>query len=285
MLNGHILDRLPEIPSNSVDCIVMSPPYLWARHYDIPDMVWGGSADCAHEWRSVRYYHEGGGVHAKNRFIQGGEENAKLRRESRWRNDTYCVHCGGWLGQHGWERSAVQYIAHSKLYLRELYRILKPTGTLWLNIADSYYKKASQLVPQQMQICMSNIGWTIRKEIPWDKGGTRPKTDRPASTTESIILAVKAKNREPYYYDREAPYSQDAIWRFSSTGRAGHNAGFSLELPTRCITIGCPPGGVVLDPFAGSGTTAQAAALLGRSSIGIELNSKYCEATDGGTRF
>ena len=54
-----------------------------------------------------------------------------------------------------------------------------------------------------------------------------------------------------------------------------HFATFPPELPRRCILAGCPPGGVVLDPFAGSGTTLAVAFELGRDAIGIELNPLY----------
>jgi DNA modification methylase len=169
------------------------------------------------------------------------------------------------------EETVEEYIRHLSIVTAQILRSLRPTGSLWLNLGDSYHNKEAALVPERMAIALSEQGYTVRGVIIWDKGGRKPVADRPALTTESIIVAVKARGRGPYYYDKSAPYSQDKIWRISGTGRRGHNAGYNLELPKRCITIGCPPGGLVLDPFAGSGTTAEAAGLLGRQSIGIEL--------------
>lgn len=57
--------------------------------------------------------------------------------------------------------------------------------------------------------------------------------------------------------------------------KAAHFAVFPLDLPTKCITAGCKPGGVVLDPFSGAGTTALAAQRLGRRAIGIDINAEY----------
>jgi DNA modification methylase len=70
------------------------------------------------------------------------------------------------------------------------------------------------------------------------------------------------------------------VWAIPNTGyRGAHFATFPLALPTRCIAAGCKPGGAVLDPFCGSGTTGAAALDLGRTFIGIELNADYCALT------
>ena len=58
--------------------------------------------------------------------------------------------------------------------------------------------------------------------------------------------------------------------------KGGHFAAFPPKLAETCLLAGCPPGGVVLDPFLGSGTTAAVAKQLGRHYIGIELNPEYC---------
>ena len=62
-----------------------------------------------------------------------------------------------------------------------------------------------------------------------------------------------------------------------------HFATFPEEIPRRCISAGCPKGGIVLDPFAGSGTTGAVARGLGRSSISIELNPEYVKLIEGRT--
>jgi site-specific DNA-methyltransferase (cytosine-N4-specific) len=66
------------------------------------------------------------------------------------------------------------------------------------------------------------------------------------------------------------------VWTISQTPNPqAHFATFPTELPTRCIKAGCKPGGTVLDPFSGSGTTGEAARMLGRRYIGIDLNPAY----------
>jgi DNA modification methylase len=66
------------------------------------------------------------------------------------------------------------------------------------------------------------------------------------------------------------------VWNIATTPYSdAHFATFPLELPLRCIRIGCPEGGLVLDPFMGSGTVAQAAESIGRRWVGYELNPEY----------
>lgn len=68
------------------------------------------------------------------------------------------------------------------------------------------------------------------------------------------------------------------VWDIATQPFSGaHFAVFPTELPQRCILAGCQPGGTVLDPFSGSGTTGMVAQRLGRKYIGIDLNAKYLE--------
>ena len=68
-----------------------------------------------------------------------------------------------------------------------------------------------------------------------------------------------------------------AVWELEKAGyKGGHFAAFPPKLAETCILAGCPKGGVVLDPFFGSGTTGLAAKSLARHYIGIEINAEYC---------
>ena len=71
--------------------------------------------------------------------------------------------------------------------------------------------------------------------------------------------------------------SRRKIWQINTVPyRGGHFAAFPPKLAETCILAGCPVGGIVLDPFLGSGTTAAAAKSLSRRYIGIEINPEYC---------
>jgi DNA methylase len=67
------------------------------------------------------------------------------------------------------------------------------------------------------------------------------------------------------------------VWQLTPAHREGHPAPFPVELAARCIRLSTWPGEVVLDPFAGSGSTLLAARDLGRRAIGIERSERYCE--------
>ena len=82
------------------------------------------------------------------------------------------------------------------------------------------------------------------------------------------------------YTDADIPQLRNKrdVWQINTVPyRGGHFAAFPPKLAETCLLAGCPPGGVVLDPFLGSGTTAAVAKQLGRHYIGIELNPDYCK--------
>jgi DNA modification methylase len=75
------------------------------------------------------------------------------------------------------------------------------------------------------------------------------------------------------------------VWRIAGEGFTdAHFAVMPSEIVTKCIIAGCPAGGTVLDPFAGSGTTLKVAIEMGRKAIGIELNPQYVEMIEGRTK-
>ena len=88
------------------------------------------------------------------------------------------------------------------------------------------------------------------------------------------------------YADEDIPQLRNKrdVWQINTVPyRGGHFAAFPPKLAETCLLAGCPPGGVVLDPFLGSGTTAAVARQLGRHYIGIELNPEYCTLQRNGS--
>lgn len=257
----------------------------------------------------------------------------------------------GVAGQLGLESTPELYVASMVEVFREVRRVLKPDGTLWLNLGDSYAQtgfrsappglKPKDLVgiPWRVAFALQADGWYLRSDIIWSKPNPMPEsvTDRPTKAHEYLFLMSKS---ERYWYDHEAIkepaiYADEARYdpgtnglggddrktgtttrRFASDKQRGHSrrhAGFNdrwdqmtrteqcsnfrnkrsvwsiatqpypeahfATFPTKLvepsILAGCPTGGLVLDPFAGSGTVLAVAKQLGRQAVGIELNATY----------
>lgn len=199
-------------------------------------------------------------------------------------------------------------------------RILKDTGTLWVNIGDKYLNQQLIGLPWLLALTLQQNGWILRQDIIWHKpnaipaGGTAQNKCTPSH--EHIFLLTKQPSG--YFFNIEAikekatgkrgggsvfggkKYSEDMnrkyesnpyhptgyrckrdVWSIPTQPYPGaHIAPFPEELPQTCILAGCPKEGVVLDPFCGSGTTGKVAYDLGRSFIGIELNPEYAKLAE-----
>lgn len=299
---GNSLEILNMFPEDSIDCVVTSPPYYGLRDY-------------------------------------------------------------GMAGQFGLEESPEEYIENLVRLFREIHRVLKSEGTVWLNLGDSYWSKRSKNgqdwtqigskngkhslraggkdhpiykpkdlmgMPWRVALALQQDGWYLRSDIIWHKPNVIPESvsDRPTKCHEYIFLLSKS---EKYFYDHEAikeesvyrevdpirgsegafgpdqsrireskgkgefagKHGTDAfrkiverknkrdVWKVSTKPYKGaHFATYPIDLIEPCILAGCPEGGVVLDPFFGSGTTGIAALMHRRDYIGIELNPDYIEIAE-----
>ena len=293
---GNALDVLRTLPDNFVHCCITSPPYYALRDYGVD-------------------------------------------------------------GQIGREDTPAQYVARLTDVFSEVRRVLRPNGTLWLNIADTYCGSGSKGdhlapknpsgrngqrvslaqrvenvkakdmlgIPWMLAFALRDSDWYLRSDIIWMKANPMPESckDRPSRCYEHIFLLTKSKS---YYYDAAAiaepvaestpmrmrrkfgknkysagipgqahqhlndyrpnGYAEEDIpllrnkrdvWQINSVPYKGaHFAAYLPKLVETCLLAGCPPDGIVLDPFLGSGTTAAVAKQMGRHYIGIELNPDYC---------
>ena len=122
--NGNVIDELRKIPSESVDCVVSSPPYYGLRSYKGAETIWGGDPECEHEFIIQSHYTPGQSDKATTQSeIKGLEKN--------W-SEGYCSKCGAWKGQLGLEPTYQLYVEHLMIVMNELKRILKKTGTFCL---------------------------------------------------------------------------------------------------------------------------------------------------------
>lgn len=309
---GNALKVLKQYPDESIDCCVSSPPYWGLRDYDVDSGgnithdIWDdeGHEDCDHQWKL----------------------NIKVL------NDHICEKCGAWKGEHGQEPTPELYIKHLTQIYHEIKRAMKPKGTMWLNLGDSYYKKEYPVhqslkgkdligIPWRMAFSLQQDGWYLRNDIIWDKPQCKPESIKDRCTKSHEYIFFMTKNEE-YFYDQDAirekmencgvsykpvggrdarnihtgtwihPNSNGknkrTVWRVNTVSASTflrdlkadpdsiyHGAMYSEELIKPCILAGCPEGGVVFDPFMGSGTTAACALKLKRKYSGTEINQDY----------
>lgn len=157
--------------------------------------------------------------------------------------------------------------------LNELYRVIKPTGTICYNHKDQIFN--FEVTSPISWILQSKL--KFRQRITWDRAGMQAYNPvRFYRCEEDIyILGKEAKN---FKWNKEyAKYM--SIWRVlpSKKEEDSHPAAFPLELPIRCIQSFTDVGDTVLDPYCGSGATLMAAKNLQRKGIGIEISNNYCE--------
>jgi DNA modification methylase len=253
-------------------------------------------------------------------------------------------------GQLGLESTPEEYVAKMVEVFREVKRVLRKDGTLWLNLGDSYNgsggaggdyskgglkegqpkypgRKVATLkpkdlvgIPWMVAFALRADGWYLRQDIIWHKPNPMPESVKDRCTKAHEYIFLLSKNRK-YYYDNEAirePYqskkekprnkaaegynnsyvggrwsegvrdyysagkrNKRSVWTVTTKPfKEAHFATFPPDLIEPCILAGCPAGGVVLDPFMGSGTTAVVALKHNRNYIGIELNPEYIKIAE-----
>lgn len=196
------------------------------------------------------------------------------------------------------------YLNDMRDVFREVLRVLKRGHVFALNIANHVYDGRRYPLAHDLLTVAREVGFTFVENIIWEKpegmssGGSKrggvlvqnPYSGyyRPNLTTEFIFVFVKGADitvHDEYHSQAEREKSRvpedllaatmSEIWRMAPDSQTPHPAPYPEELPKRAIVLYCPVGGLVLDPFLGSGTTMLAARNLGRDCIGYELNPDY----------
>jgi site-specific DNA-methyltransferase (adenine-specific) len=145
-------------------------------------------------------------------------------------------------------------------------------------------EKQLLLVPTRFAIAMQDRRWILRNDLIWYKPNVppRPEVDRLKLSHEHFFHFVKRprEGRAKYYYDiaQVEPRGTDVVTYNVRAGQNGHTATFPQELIRPRILTSCPRGGVVLDPFCGTGRALAVAVDTGRHAIGFEVVREYAAA-------
>lgn len=138
---GDCREVLRTLPAESVHCVVTSPPYWGLRDYGMPPRVWGGDPGCAHEWgdERVKRFAPSRPDHSGT-VMRGtyGEQPAARAAGVTASTGAFCGSCDAWRGSLGIEPTPGLYVDHLIEVFREVWRVLRADGTLWLNLGDSY---------------------------------------------------------------------------------------------------------------------------------------------------
>jgi DNA modification methylase len=279
-LQGDAFDLLDFLPDDSVDLFITSPPYWGLRTYGLPhnwniDKEWKALGNTIHECPPYDWYRRNGGVL-------------------------------------GLEATPEWYVSHLAEILSKLWRSLKPSGSFWLNIGDTYFARWSSirpegrqglggqerfrrktpmggfrqeknllLIPSRVAIALQEFRWILRNDLILFKPNVppRPDTDRLRLTHEHFFHFVKrpSEGRAKYYYDKAStePGDADVITCNVRAGENGHTATFPPDLIRPRILSSSPKCGIVVDPFCGSGRALAEAVSLGRRAIGFDQCREY----------
>jgi DNA modification methylase len=279
IITGDAATVLKTLPDNYVDCIITSPPYYGLRDY-------GNNNQIGLESTLDEYL---------NKLLEVTLECKRILKPSGtlWWNhgDSYGGSCmtGG----------------DSKKEISERMRRTKVnTRVSQKSLAMTPYRLALHMVDEQ--------GWILRNQIIWHKPNCMPSSVKDRFTVDYEPVFFFTKNKKYYFkqlfdvvgeetkkrYKYEFFAGKDAklghtvgrkilnskgrnkrcVWAITTKPfKESHFATFPEGLVLLLIEAGCPEGGIVLDPFAGAGTTLLVAKKMGRQYIGIELNPEYID--------
>ena len=238
ILQGNVTDKLKELETGTVQCVVTSPPFWGLRDYGTANWT-GGSENCDHSSAKEKSRYD---YSLKTSPLQDGSR--KGTDAPKWKKE--CPDCGAVKidSQIGLEETPEEYVEKMVEVFREIKRVLKKDGTVWLNLGDSYNStdsgknpggfqgkrmknnenmnkaytrhgstkkgnikglKPKDLVgiPWRVALALQDDGWYLRQDIIWHKPNPMPEsgTDRCTKAHEYIFLLTKSAR---YYYDGEA---------------------------------------------------------------------------------
>lgn len=179
-------------------------------------------------------------------------------------------------GQLGLEPTLEEYLSNLTVVFREARRVLKPGGTMWLVVGDSYARPAGK--------GQHKPGDAGKQNYIIERGGGRSANQNDHKSGNGFKRDARltysdkngARGNEQQWTDVGGMRNARNVWTINSAPyKEAHFATFPPALVERCLKAGCPPRGRVLDPFGGAGTTGLVARRLGLNATLIELNPDY----------
>jgi site-specific DNA-methyltransferase (adenine-specific) len=188
-----------------------------------------------------------------------------------------------------------EYLDFSEKWMRNCFNWTKAQGRFCLNIPLDKNKGGQKSVGADLTILAQKIGWKYHSTIIWNEGNISRRTAWGSWLSAKAPYVIAPVELIVVFYKEEWKKTKgsnisdiskkefmewtNGLWTFNgeSKKRIGHPAPFPIELPHRCIKLFSFVDDIIFDPFAGSGTTLIAANNNNRYSVGLEIDSKYCE--------
>ncbi len=249
MVQGEALDVLRGVDDGFFDCLVTSPPYWGLRDYGLDPLIWDAVDGCEHEWETHHQSPKGGKNTPENPANTGADRHTQTLGFRNGGIDTdFCSLCGAWRGSLGLEPTFHLYIQHLIQIFDEVKRVLKPEGTCWVNLGDSYSGSGRGLmgngvpsdrkgakqgtnrgttvgqfsknqwsvkpkslcqIPSRFAIAMTDAGWILRNEIIWYKRNCMPSSAKDRFTVDFEKLFFFTKSKKYWFEQQTEPAIQN----------------------------------------------------------------------------
>lgn len=293
ILNGDSKKLIKTLENQSIDCVVTSPPYYRLRDYghkeqlgmesspenfikalcNLFDDIWAVLKDEGTLYVNLGDTYSGNGsiTNTGRRGFLKGEENIKFSKGNVQAKRKSLI---GIPAMFQLEMIKRGWILRNKI-------IWNKTNCMPEKIQDRFtndYEEIFFFTKQQKYFFNRLFEPYSEKTLTSFKNGIMPVSH---AYLKNGLKAGESKSgmrnsKEPWL---AAKYAQGrnmrSVWKIATTGtKFGHYSTFPVEIAKKCIKSGCPKEGIVLDPFAGTGTTLFVASTLGMHSIGFELVEK-----------
>jgi DNA modification methylase len=291
IIPGDCIQGLRTLSDASVHCCVTSPPYWGLRDYGNDGQIGLESTPEAYVARMVEVFREVRRVLREDGtcWVNLGDSYAATTKGSGGPDSSSTL--VGTKAERNGQRMAAKWVLGS----------IKPKDLVG--------------IPWRVAFALQADGWWLRQDIIWHKPNPMPESVRDRCTKAHEYVFLLTKSERYYYdadavsepaayagvqkndfsasaiglrikpsgnavpgtvYTVKPTRNRRSVWTVTTKPYSGaHFAVMPADLVEPCIKAGCPEGGTVLDPFAGSGTTLAVAAEMGRSAIGCELNPEY----------
>jgi site-specific DNA-methyltransferase (cytosine-N4-specific) len=321
ILQGNALEVLKSISDNTIQTCITSPPYYALRRYNTPPQIWDADDNCNHQWEVLITKRPNGTGGAATGQKKIGVNTFQASHHGSTSTSDYCTNCPAMRCELGLEPTVQDYIRHLTQIFTEVRRVLKPDGTMWINIADSYgtvsgsmgtefqqpkfsvdanksinFKqskgggkhKSLMNIPSRLAISLTDTADLIqRNKIIWHKPNAMPNSAKDRFTVDFEDILFFSKN--PRYKFNQQFETITGVTRFMRTvwsintkpSKVKHFASYPERLVEIPILASTNENDIVLDPFSGTGTTGVVAAKHNRQYIGIELLPEWVEISRG----